>query len=72
VADTGVGIPPEHLGHVFDRFARIPGHSRAGGAGLGLAIVREIVAAHGGSVAVESRPGAGTTFRLTLPAHRGP
>jgi signal transduction histidine kinase len=68
VADTGVGIPPEHLPHLFERFSRVPGRSPEGGTGLGLAIVREIVAAHGGGITVESRPGEGTTFRITLPA----
>jgi signal transduction histidine kinase/HAMP domain-containing protein len=68
VADTGVGIPPEHLPHVFERFFRIPGQSQEGGTGLGLAIVREIVAAHEGTITCESRPGAGTVFRISLPA----
>jgi signal transduction histidine kinase/HAMP domain-containing protein len=68
VADTGIGIPPEHLPHVFDRFFRVPGRSQQGGTGLGLAIVREIVAAHGGSIRCESQPGVGTVFRLELPA----
>lgn len=69
VADTGIGIPAEHVPHVFDRFFRVPGQSRAGGTGLGLAIVREIVAAHGGTVACHSHEGAGTQFRISLPAH---
>jgi NtrC-family two-component system sensor histidine kinase KinB len=67
VADTGTGIPPEYVPHVFDRFFRVPGQSRGGGTGLGLAIVREIVIAHGGSISCTSQPGTGTTFRLTLP-----
>ena len=67
VADTGAGIPPEHLPHVFERFFRVPGRAAASGTGLGLAIVREIVTAHGGSVTCESRPGEGTVFRITLP-----
>jgi signal transduction histidine kinase len=71
VADTGVGIPPEHLPHVFDRFFRIPGQSEEGGTGLGLAIVKEIVAAHKGEVTCESEPGKGTTFRVILPAWDG-
>jgi signal transduction histidine kinase len=67
VADTGEGIAPEHLGRIFEKFYRVPGsHSRAG-AGLGLAIVREIVAAHTGQIEVSSRPGAGTTFTFHLP-----
>jgi signal transduction histidine kinase len=68
VADTGIGIPPEFLPHVFERFFRVPGRSRGGGTGLGLAITKEIVTAHGGTVTCESAPGTGTTFRLTLPA----
>jgi PAS domain S-box-containing protein len=66
VADTGSGIPPEFMPHVFERFFRVPGPKQQGGTGLGLAIVREIVTAHGGTVTCESRPGAGTVFRLTL------
>lgn len=72
VADTGVGIPPEHLPYVFERFFRIPGRGPEGGTGLGLAIVREIVAAHGGRVACDSRPGEGTSFRIHLPLWRRP
>jgi signal transduction histidine kinase len=67
VADTGAGIPPEHLPHVFERFFRVPGQSRDQGTGLGLAIVKEIAEAHGGSVQCESRLGAGTVFRVHLP-----
>jgi len=65
VTDTGEGIPPELLPHVFERFVRTPG---SGGSGLGLAIARDVVVAHGGTIGVESRRGAGTTVRLTLPA----
>jgi signal transduction histidine kinase len=65
VRDTGIGIPPEYLPHVFDKFFRIP--DRGHGTGLGLAIVREIVTAHGGQVSCESQPGQGTVFHLTLP-----
>ncbi|MEW5929270.1 MAG: PAS domain S-box protein [Gemmatimonadota bacterium] len=66
VADTGVGIPPEHLTHVFDRFWQ--GDARRKGAGLGLAIARGIVEAHGGRIRAESAPGQGSTFTFTLPA----
>ncbi len=66
VADTGVGIPPEHVRHVFEKFFRVPDQSRGHGTGLGLAIVREIVLAHGGQVSCESRTGQGTTFYLNL------
>ncbi len=67
VSDTGIGIPPEHLPHVFDRFFRVPGRDQTPGTGLGLAIVREIVTAHHGEIACASEPGQGTTFRITLP-----
>lgn len=69
VADSGEGIAPEDLPHVFERFFRGDrSRSRAsGGAGLGLAIARGLVQAHGGSIAVESQPGEGATFTLRLP-----
>ncbi len=66
VSDTGEGIAAEHLPRLFEKFYRVPG-SRSEGAGLGLAITREIVQAHGGSIAVESQPGRGTTFTFWLP-----
>jgi PAS domain S-box-containing protein len=65
VEDTGVGILPEHLPHVFDRFWQADRSGRAG-AGLGLAIAKGIVDAHGGRIWVESTPGKGTTFFFTL------
>jgi two-component system, NtrC family, sensor histidine kinase KinB len=67
IKDTGIGIPPEHAPHVFDRFFRVPGQSRGGGTGLGLAIAREIISAHGGTIQCDSVPGKGTEFRFTLP-----
>ena len=69
VADAGPGMEAEQAAHAFERFYRgDPSRSRDhGGAGLGLAIVAAIVEAHGGAVAVESAPGQGTTFRVTLP-----
>ncbi|GIU94198.1 MAG: hypothetical protein KatS3mg012_0655 [Gaiellaceae bacterium] len=74
VADTGVGIAPEDLKHVFKRFWRgEKSRSRAtGGAGIGLAIVHELVRAHDGRIDVESKPGAGSTFRVLLPALETP
>lgn len=66
VHDTGPGIPVEQRERIFERFTQLPGE-HGGAAGLGLAIVRDIVQAHGGRVHVESRPGAGTTFTLELP-----
>ena len=69
VADTGVGIAPGDLRHIFTRFWRGDrSRSRAtGGAGIGLAIVRELVRAHDGRIDVDSTPGVGTTFRVILP-----
>ncbi|MFI9848502.1 sensor histidine kinase [Nonomuraea sp. NPDC051941] len=69
VSDTGPGVPPEHVPHLFDRLYRVGrGRSRAdGGAGLGLAIVSAIVSAHGGRVEVDTAPGEGATFRVLLP-----
>lgn len=72
VADTGVGIPTEHLPDLFERFFRVPGQSDPAGTGLGLAIVKEVAAAHGGDVTCESSPAAGSVFRLTLPAANAP
>jgi signal transduction histidine kinase len=69
VEDTGTGITPDHLGHIFDRFYRADG-SRArspGGAGLGLAIVKKLIDLHGGRVWAESTPGEGSTFYFTIP-----
>jgi heavy metal sensor kinase len=69
VADTGPGIAPEHLPHIFDRFYRVDkARTRAeGGAGLGLSISRWIAEAHGGTLRVESTPGRGSKFTLSLP-----
>jgi heavy metal sensor kinase len=69
VADTGIGIAPEHLPHVFQRFYRVDParESDAGGTGLGLAISRAIAEAHGGSISIESTVGKGTRVTLTLP-----
>ena len=68
VTDTGRGIPPEDLAHIFERFYRVD-KSRTGrqGSGLGLAIVRELVQAHGGTVRAESVLGQGSRFRVRLP-----
>jgi two-component system OmpR family sensor kinase len=73
VADTGEGIPPADLPHIFDRFYRVT-TSRArseGGSGLGLAIVKEMTEAHGGYVWAESTLGKGSTFNYWLPVSRG-
>ncbi|MFO0930147.1 MAG: heavy metal sensor histidine kinase [Gemmataceae bacterium] len=68
VADTGHGIPAEHLPHVFERFYRADEARSSPGFGLGLAIVRSIVELHGGTVAVRSDPGRGTVVTMTFPA----
>ena len=66
IEDTGVGIPQEHLGRVFERFFRVPRSNQPSGAGLGLAIAKEIVEAHGGSIGVRSKEGEGSRFSFTL------
>jgi signal transduction histidine kinase len=74
VADTGIGVAPEALPHLFDRFyqadssrARHAAADMRRGAGLGLAIVKEIIQAHGGTIGVRSQVGSGTTFTIHLP-----
>lgn len=73
VADTGVGIAPEHLPHVRDRFYRVDSarSGAEGGTGLGLSICDSIVQAHGGSLSIESAVGHGTTVSVTLPRGSG-
>ena len=66
VSDSGTGIAPDHVPHLFDRYWKATKASRSG-AGLGLFIVKGIVESHGGAVSVESVAGAGTSFRFTLP-----
>jgi heavy metal sensor kinase len=69
VQDTGAGIPPEYLPHIFDRFYRVPGSSKEKqGLGLGLSFVAWIVQAHRGTITVDSRMGEGTTFKIRFPA----
>jgi len=69
VTDTGVGVPPDLHEHIFERFgqARQPGRQEQGGAGLGLAICKEIVYYHGGDIGVNSEPGKGSEFYFKLP-----
>lgn len=69
VEDTGVGIPPEDIGRVFDRFHQVRGNAtnQQQGVGIGLALARELVQQHGGRIEVQSVPGAGSTFRIVLP-----
>ena len=66
VSDNGLGIPPESLPHIFERFYKVERSRRNEGSGLGLAIVKNIVQAYGGEVHVESREGEGSTFSFTL------
>ncbi|HEX9310724.1 MAG TPA: HAMP domain-containing sensor histidine kinase [Gemmatimonadaceae bacterium] len=69
VTDTGAGIPPQQLPHIFDKFFQADNQAAAAtkGTGLGLAIAKEIVEAHGGQITVQSQVGRGTTFVVTLP-----
>jgi PAS domain S-box-containing protein len=66
VIDTGIGIAPEHMHHLFDRFWQAEGAHR-GGVGLGLVIAKGLVEAHGSTIEVESEPGRGSTFSFSLP-----
>jgi signal transduction histidine kinase len=70
VADQGIGIAPDDLPHIFDRFYRGRGEHVAGGSGLGLYIASEIIAQHGGRLWAESQPGGGTHFYVSLPESR--
>jgi signal transduction histidine kinase len=69
VSDTGEGIAPDVLPHIFDRFYK---EQSSGGSGLGLTIARNLIEAHGGTIAVASEPGRGTTFTFTVPASSDP
>jgi two-component system, OmpR family, sensor kinase len=69
VADRGVGIPPDELPRIPERFFRASTAGAAQGTGLGLAITQEIVDAHGGRIEVDSEVGVGSTFRISLPLH---
>ena len=71
VTDTGRGIEAEYVPHVFERFYKVDSSRSDGGTGIGLAIVKHIVQAHGGDVGVESAPGRGSTFTVTFPLARG-
>ena len=72
VADSGPGVPADDIPHVFDRYWTARRHARARGTGVGLAIVRGIVDAHGGHVWVEANAGGGARFILALPIASGP
>jgi heavy metal sensor kinase len=66
ISDTGIGITPEHLPRIFDRFYRVDGSRSKSGSGLGLAIVQNVARTHSGDIAVESTIGKGTTFTVQL------
>ena len=72
IADTGKGIPPDEQEQLFEPFFRSPTATARAipGTGLGLSITKAIVDAHGGTIEVESAPGAGATFRIRMPAYR--
>lgn len=67
VSDTGLGIPPRYHEKIFEKYTQVKGNGSAGGAGLGLAIAKEIVEAHGGRIWVESEVNKGACFKFTLP-----
>lgn len=67
VSDQGIGIEPEQLNRIFGKFERAVSPSAYGGLGLGLYIIRQILEAHGGTIRVDSHPGAGSTFKVFLP-----
>jgi signal transduction histidine kinase len=72
VSDTGAGIPPSQLPHIFEKFYQADNQpSSLGGTGLGLAIAKQIVVAHGGSIVADSTLAVGTTFTITLPVRAG-
>ncbi len=70
VEDTGPGIPDDKLPHIFEKFYQVGDHARAKGAGLGLAIAREVVEVHGGRISARNAPGHGAIFRIELPIGR--
>ena len=70
-SDTGSGIAPMYLPHIFDRFTQFSERGKSGTIGLGLAIVKDIIEQHGGDISVESSPGRGTTFIFWIPAENG-
>ena len=68
VQDNGIGISPEAMPYIFNRFYRADSTGKVKGTGLGLSIVKHAVEAHGGSISAESEPGVRTVFRIVLPA----
>ena len=69
IEDTGGGIPPELLAHIFDPWVTTKAQGK--GSGLGLTIARQVVASHGGTIRVDNRPGTGAVFTIELPAAQG-
>ncbi len=69
VSDTGIGIPADEQDKVFDKYYRSPSAAGTKGSGLGLAVVKAVAVAHGGSVELQSEVGKGSTFSLKLPRH---
>ncbi|MBW1946074.1 MAG: sensor histidine kinase, partial [Deltaproteobacteria bacterium] len=67
IRDTGLGISPDDLSHIFERFYRGDPSRSQSGAGLGLSLAQAIARAHGGHIEVSSKPGQGSTFQITLP-----
>jgi len=67
VQDSGIGIPPDDLARIFERFYKADRARTSGGTGLGLSICRHLVEAHGGKIWAESRPGEGSTFFFSIP-----
>ncbi|MBI2836557.1 MAG: HAMP domain-containing histidine kinase, partial [Chloroflexi bacterium] len=72
VVDHGIGIPPEAMPHLFERFYRASDPMARGGAGLGLYITKQIIERHGGHIRVESELGRGSTFSFTIPLYARP
>ena len=70
--DTGIGVAPQHLPHIFERFYKVNRSRRDSGTGLGLSIVKQLVEAHGGQITAESKEGEGTAFTFTVPIQRIP
>ena len=66
-SDTGEGIKPEYLPHIFDRFTQFSERGKSGTVGLGLAIVKDIIDQHGGDIKVKSQVGEGTSFTFWIP-----
>jgi len=70
VVDSGLGIPEEEQGRIFEDYYRSTAYSNVPGTGMGLAIARRIIEAHGGRIGVTSRQGAGSIFHFSLPLHK--